>query len=82
MARMGRPVRGAVLTTAFGFGAMMLAHHPGLHSFGRMAVSGLAVNLLVSLAGFVSVLALVRRFHPPLGAAPGKTDDCRGSGVG
>ncbi|MCB9525214.1 MAG: MMPL family transporter [Myxococcales bacterium] len=46
---LGRAVGGALLTTAFGFGALTVADHPGLESLGRLALIGLAVNALVSL---------------------------------
>jgi len=58
----GRAVSGAILTTAFGFGSMLLADHPGLESLGRFALLGLAVNLLVTLALLPATLALGRRW--------------------
>ena len=54
----GRAIAGAVLTTSLGFGALMLADHPGLISVGRLAVLGLSVNLLVCLAGVPALLRL------------------------
>lgn len=45
----GRAVAGAVLTTGFGFGALLVADHPGLASLGALALIGLAVNALVTL---------------------------------
>ncbi|MBI3180349.1 MAG: MMPL family transporter [Deltaproteobacteria bacterium] len=53
----GRAVCGSLLTTAFGFGAMMLAEHPGLNSLGELAVVGLAVNLLVTIVALPALLA-------------------------
>ncbi len=45
----GRAVSGALLTTMFGFGTLLVADHPGLRSLAELALVGLAVNLLVSL---------------------------------
>ncbi len=45
----GRAISGSLLTTGFGFGALMLAHHRGLDSLGSLAVIGLAVNVLACL---------------------------------
>jgi predicted RND superfamily exporter protein/phosphatidylglycerophosphatase A len=59
----GRAVAGAILTTALGFGAFALAHHPGLQSLAHVAVLGLAVNLLVCLVLVPSGLALAERFR-------------------
>lgn len=54
----GRAVLGATITTAFGFGTLMLAHHPGLASFAQLALLGLAANLIASLVWLTSLLAL------------------------
>jgi len=61
VAETGRAICGAVLTTALGFGALMIARHPGLDSLGRLAVVGLALNLLVILVFFTAFLAILRR---------------------
>lgn len=45
----GRAIVGAVVTTVFGFGALMLADHRGLKSFGSFAALGLLINLLVGI---------------------------------
>ncbi|MEM9696071.1 MAG: phosphatidylglycerophosphatase A, partial [Myxococcota bacterium] len=57
----GRAVAGALLTTMFGFGAFLLAHHPGLNSLGRVALLGLAVNIFVTLVALPSALVLYDR---------------------
>lgn len=49
VAETSRAIAGAVLTTAFGFGALWLARHPGLQSVAHVAVLGLGVNLVVSV---------------------------------
>jgi hypothetical protein len=62
----GRAVAASILTTALGFGAPILAHQPGLRSFGELALLGLAVNLLVTLVAlpaFLEAWARVRRFR-------------------
>ena len=69
VAETGRAICGAVLTTALGFGALMIARHPGLDSLGRLAVVGLALNLLVILVFFAAFLALARRRSPDDGDA-------------
>lgn len=55
----GRAVAGAILTTALGFSAFTVAHHPGLASLGKLAVLGLCVNALVCLVALPSALGLV-----------------------
>lgn len=55
----GRAVAGAILTTALGFAAFTVAHHPGLASLGELAVLGLSVNALVCLVALPAALALV-----------------------
>jgi predicted RND superfamily exporter protein/phosphatidylglycerophosphatase A len=57
----GRAIAGALATTALGFGAFTLAHHPGLASLGQLAVLGLFVNVLVCLVAVPSLLVLVDR---------------------
>lgn len=49
LAETSRAILGANLTTACGFGALLLAHHPGLRSLGALAVLGLATSTFVSL---------------------------------
>ena len=59
----GRAILGATLTTAIGFSALTIAHHPGLNSLGRVALLGLAINLVVALVWLAALLGLatVRR---------------------
>lgn len=58
LAETGRAVFGAALTTAAGFGALALAHHPGLRSLAWLALLGVGVSLVVSLV-WLSALILV-----------------------
>jgi predicted RND superfamily exporter protein len=61
-AETGRAITGGIMTSAVGFGAMLLADHPGLNSIGTLANLGFATNLLVMLLGFPAVLLpLLRR---------------------
>jgi len=66
-AETGRAIIGGLLTSAFGFGALMLADHPGLNSVGAIANLGFTVNLAVMLAVFPAVL-LLRSSHQPVPA--------------
>lgn len=61
MSETGRAVTGSILTTALGFGALLLADHSGLESIGQFALIGLASNALVSLVGVPCVLAVAAR---------------------
>lgn len=54
-----RGTLGAGITAALGFGAMVVASHPGLRSFGLVAVIGLALNLVVCLVFLPSLIALL-----------------------
>jgi uncharacterized protein len=56
----GRAIVGGLLTSAVGFGALILAHHPGLNSVGELAVLGFAVNLLIILLGFPAFLLFMQ----------------------
>jgi predicted RND superfamily exporter protein len=60
-AETGRAIVGGLVTSGVGFSAMLLADHPGLNSMGRLAVLGFAVNLLVMLLFFPSVLLWLQR---------------------
>jgi predicted RND superfamily exporter protein len=66
----GRAICGGILTSAVGFGAMLLADHPGLNSIGQMANLGFATNLLVMLLAFPAFLLpiLTRRKNGASGA--------------
>jgi uncharacterized protein len=55
----GRAIAGGLLTSAVGFGALLLADHPGLNSIGRLASLGFATNLLVMLLGFPALLLVL-----------------------
>ena len=61
----GRAICGGILTSAVGFGAMLLADHPGLNSIGQLANLGFAMNLLVMLLAFPAFLLpfLTRRAY-------------------
>jgi len=60
-AETGRAICGGLFTSAVGFGAMLLADHPGLNSLGRLANLGLAMNLIVMLVGFPPAILLLAR---------------------
>jgi predicted RND superfamily exporter protein len=59
----GKAIVGGIMTSAVGFGAMLLADHPGLNSIGQLANMGFALNLVVMLLGFPAFLLpfLLRR---------------------
>lgn len=59
----GRAICGGLLTSAGGFGAMLLADHPGLNSIGQLANAGFALNLVVMLLGFPAGLLWLERFR-------------------
>lgn len=52
-------ILGSTLTTSMGFGALLLAHHPGLRSFGQVALCGLIMNLFASLLWLSGLLAML-----------------------
>ena len=52
----GRAIAGAILTTGLGFGALILASHPGLSALGKVAVVGLAANIGACLVVVPAVL--------------------------
>lgn len=52
-----RSISGAILTTGLGFGALVLADHPGLQSLGKLALLGLSMNLVVAVIVFGAWLA-------------------------
>ncbi len=60
-AETGRAICGGLLTSAVGFGALLLAAHPGLNSVGKLANLGFATNLLAMLLGFPALLAFLRK---------------------
>jgi predicted RND superfamily exporter protein len=55
----GRAVCGALLTSALGFGSLLLAEHPGLYSVGAMMVLGLMTNLLATIVVLPAVASLL-----------------------
>lgn len=59
-----RAVAGGLLTSAVGFGALLLADHPGLQSIGKLAVLGFSVNLLFMLLLLPAALKLARGSAP------------------
>jgi predicted RND superfamily exporter protein len=54
----GWNIFGAILTDVFGFGALAFAEHPGLASFGKVAVVGLLVNLVACVIVLPAFLAV------------------------
>ena len=58
----GWNIFGAILTDMFGFGSLALAAHPGLASFGRVALVGLAMNLLICVVLLPAFLATRQAF--------------------
>lgn len=60
-AETGRAICGGLITSGVGFGAMLLADHPGLNSLGRLANLGFAMNLLVMLVAFPAAVLLLQR---------------------
>jgi predicted RND superfamily exporter protein len=56
-----RAIAASLATTALGFGALLIADHPGLRSLGLLALLGLAANALVSLWVLPALLELAPR---------------------
>jgi predicted RND superfamily exporter protein len=54
----GRAVTGSLLTNAIGFLALVIADHTGLNSLGKMALLGLAMNLLACNVALPAYVAL------------------------
>lgn len=77
-AETGRAIVGGLLTSAFGFGSLVLADHPGLASVGRLAVLGLGVNLMVMLLAFPAAFLwlqwrdVTRAIQESASGAPGR----------
>ncbi|MGI5861809.1 MAG: efflux RND transporter permease subunit [Myxococcales bacterium] len=61
LAETGRAICGGLLTSAVGFGALLLADHPGLRSLGTLTILGFSLNLVVMLLGFPAFLLLIMR---------------------
>ncbi|HSI03893.1 MAG TPA: MMPL family transporter [Myxococcota bacterium] len=82
----GHAVTGSLLTNALGFLALVIADHTGLNSLGKMALLGLAMNLLacnVALPSFVAwrlaKAAPQKRDEPSAEAAPAELPKARGA---
>jgi uncharacterized protein len=58
----GWNIFGAILTDIFGFGVLAFAAHPGLASFGRVALVGLTMNLVICVVLLPAFLAARRAF--------------------
>ncbi len=52
----GRGIAGAIITTALGFGALLVARHAGLNSVGLLSLTGLTFNLIACLIGLPALL--------------------------
>lgn len=62
----GRAIIGGLVTSAVGFGAMIMARHPGLNSIGTLANLGFGINLVITLVAFPALLFwLARRRAKP-----------------
>jgi len=57
----GRAIIGGLITSAVGFGAMILADHPGLRSLGELTVLGFGINAIIMLFWFPACLILLQR---------------------
>jgi uncharacterized protein len=55
----GRAICGGLLTSAVGFGALLIAEHPGLNSLGQLANLGFATNLVTMLIAFPALLLFI-----------------------
>ncbi|MDR0966836.1 MAG: MMPL family transporter [Myxococcales bacterium] len=60
-AETGRAICGGLITSAVGFGAMILADHPGLASLGKLTILGFCLNLAVMLFVFPAFLMMRRK---------------------
>ncbi len=68
-AETSRAVAGGLLTSAVGFGALLMADHPGLQSVGKLAILGFTVNLLFMLLFLPASLWIARRWQTPAAAS-------------
>ncbi|MBI5507450.1 MAG: MMPL family transporter [Deltaproteobacteria bacterium] len=57
----GRAIVASLSTTAFGFGAMLIAKHPGLRSLSELALVGLGANMLACTVVLPSFVVWYRR---------------------
>jgi len=76
-AETGRAICGGLLTSAVGFGALLLADHPGLRSLGTLTILGFSLNLVVMLLGFPAFLLLLRRRARKRGAPASDPGEAR-----
>lgn len=58
LARSGKPVLLTSMTTAIGFGSLMLSVHPGIHDLGMVTAIGIASCLCVSLLLLPALVAI------------------------
>ncbi|MFH1728222.1 MAG: MMPL family transporter [Pseudomonadota bacterium] len=61
LSEVARAVTGALLTTALGFGAMKISHHPGMTSLADVALITLSANLILSLVFLPALLKITER---------------------
>ncbi|WP_242588813.1 efflux RND transporter permease subunit [Corallococcus macrosporus] len=69
----GKAICGGLLTSAVGFGALLLADHPGLNSIGALANVGFGMNLLIMLVTFPALLLVLserKRRHRAVSPRP------------
>jgi len=57
-----RAIVAAFVTTGIGFGALLVAEHPGLNSIGSLSLVGTAANLIIIVLGFTTYLALLDKY--------------------
>ena len=62
--RIGRANAGALITTALGFGAMKLAHNPGITSLANAAILTLVVNIVLTVVVLPAFLNWTKFGHP------------------
>jgi predicted RND superfamily exporter protein len=60
-AETGRAIVGGLITSGVGFGALLLADHPGLNSTGRLANLGFVLNMVVMIVSFPALLFWLNR---------------------
>ncbi|MFP2896981.1 efflux RND transporter permease subunit [Corallococcus sp. 4LFB] len=80
----GKAICGGLLTSAVGFGALLLADHPGLNSIGALANVGFGMNLLIMLVAFPALLLVLserKRRHRAVPSGP-RGEQLMGDGQG
>lgn len=82
-AETGRAIVGGLITSGVGFGAMLMADHPGLNSLGRLANLGFAANLVVMLLWFPAFVLFLQSLKlmrsEPANAASAATSQTPGT---